>query len=84
MTRRQVTYENDARDVCKLIELHARGRGYPPSLDEIARHLGYASRGSAHRLIARMLDEGILECEPRQPRTLRIKAAKMVAPIETL
>lgn len=46
--------------------------GVAPSLDELRRHLGLASKSNVHRLIQLLMDRGLIQHTFGQPRSLRI------------
>lgn len=60
------------RDVLDAIRELTAERGFPPTYGELARQLGYASKESIHRRIHRFREEGLVDFEPRLPRTLRV------------
>ena len=42
---------------CRAVELMRKGRSY----DQIAREVGYANRGTAHRVVAKALSERLAD-----------------------
>lgn len=60
----------------KFIRDHTVINGYPPSLRQIAEHVGYASIGHVHRMLARMEEDGIItKGPPNVARSIRVRDA---------
>lgn len=65
-------FQADADAVIAFIVKTNTERGYPPSIEEIANEMGYASRGGCYRLIKRMQDAGLITSDPRTARSIRV------------
>lgn len=61
--------------VLRLIDWTTAKRGYPPTVDEVRRMLGLASRSTVHGHVKRLESAGLLEHEPGSVRTLRVTEA---------
>lgn len=62
-----------------LAEFHAR-KGYPPTLAQMAEHLGLSSLNSVRSLLAALQKKGCLEWDPGVSRGIRLKGwERMVA-----
>ena len=59
--------------VLRTVEGYLLEHSYPPTLEEVARLCGFASRSTAHRHIHNMIRKGYLEGTPG--RTLRVVQA---------
>lgn len=57
---------------CLLVIQELSGGGVPPSLDEIAHELGFASRGQVHILLVALRDRGHIAWLPRQARSTTV------------
>lgn len=55
-----------------FIKAFAQKRGYAPSLEEIARHLGVVSVSTAHHYVRALEDLGYLRKDDNQPRAIDI------------
>ena len=55
-----------------FIQSYSAAKGYCPSYQEIADHLGFAARSSAHRILTELIDRGHLRRRHRQWRSLEV------------
>lgn len=62
--RQQQTYD--------FLCAYQRQHGCTPKLREIAEHLGISSRGTVHRYLKAIADEGLIEIEPDRSRGIRL------------
>ena len=46
--------------------------GVPPTVREIAEHVGITSRGGVHDLLSRLKGRGVITWEPHKPRSIQI------------
>ena len=51
---------------------HARTGGVSPTVREIAQHLGYRSKCSAHGLLLGLEDRGFIRCMPSRWRAIQV------------
>jgi SOS-response transcriptional repressor LexA len=68
----------DLGDVLRWIVGYRDSHGYPPSRRELTEHFG-VSLNTAQRMLARMIEEGLLEVTPNIPRGINITGAGMKA-----
>lgn len=80
----QREFEARTQRALQFIADTMRARGYPPSRQEIADHVGYAGRGATQPVIERLVQQGLLRVEPGQARTITITEAGMKALTEEL
>lgn len=59
----------------KFIASTVEERGYPPSIRELADHLGYQSTANAHAVLVRMQRAGRVVRAPGQPRAITLVPA---------
>jgi repressor LexA len=67
------------RDVYDFIRAYTARHGYAPMLREIARHLGISSRGTVHRYLRDLEQEGLIEIAPDVARGIRVRGKKAAA-----
>ena len=60
------------KEVLDFLNIYSKEKGYAPSLDEIRKHFKLASASTAHYYIAKLEDEGYLEKESNQPRSISV------------
>ncbi len=60
------------RQVLDYVEQFARENGYPPSLEEIARHMGFSSISSAQQHVNALVRRNFLRRDPNRPRSLEV------------
>jgi repressor LexA len=60
------------KDVLDFLNIYTKEKGYAPSLDEIRRNFKLASSSTAHYYIAKLEEEGYLEKESNQPRSISV------------
>ena len=60
------------RDVYDFVRAYTRRHGVPPKLREIAGHLGIQSRGTVHRYLRAIEDQGLIQIMPDQARGIRL------------
>lgn len=65
ITRRQ-------RQVLDYVEQFTGENGYPPSLEEIAEHMGFSSVSNAHQHVTALIRRGHLRRDPNRPRSLEV------------
>lgn len=58
--------------VLAFIRRHIEEQGYPPSVREICRDLGFYSSSTAHHYLEKLEDKGYIERHPSRPRAIRI------------
>jgi repressor LexA len=51
---------------------YVAARGYSPTLDEIAAHLGLAAKSGAHRIVCALIERGALTMLPNRARSIQI------------
>lgn len=78
------SYDQSAHEALAFIAETVRRRGYPPSRQEIADHLGFAGRGSTQPIIERMKERGLIRVDPQSPRAMTITEAGMKALTEEM
>lgn len=61
------------RQVYDFVRAYVQRHGVAPKLCEIARHLGISSRGSVHRYLRAVADEGLVSIEPERARGVRLR-----------
>lgn len=59
-------------------------RGYPPSVRELAEHLGYSSSERGHYALRRLVNRGLITVAAHTPRGITITEAGMVALTEEM
>jgi repressor LexA len=64
------------REVYDFIRAYVTRHGYAPKLREIGEQLGIASRGTVHRHLRALADEGLLAIEPERARGIRLRKAR--------
>lgn len=69
ITRRQ-------QQVYDFLVNHFQGTDEAPTLDEICEALGVKSRGSMHKHISALIDEGLLEAPGHRHRGIRLKRSE--------
>lgn len=47
-------------------------RGYPPSVRELGKAVGLRSSSSIQQRLSKLKDQGKIQWEPTQPRTIRM------------
>lgn len=67
--------------ILRVIEQSVQDRGYPPTVREICRALNIPSTATVHKVLQRMVYEGIIEIDPG-PRAIRI--VRGTTPTETV
>lgn len=72
MTPRQEAVLRAVRDL-------AADRGYPPTVREIAAHIGITSPSTVQAHLAALATHRLISHEPHSPRTLRLTAAGRAA-----
>lgn len=60
------------RDVYDFVRAYMRRHGVPPKLREIAGHLGIQSRGTVHRYLRAIEDQGLIQIMPDRARGIRL------------
>lgn len=68
----------DVVDVLRWIGEYRETHGYPPSRRELTERFG-VSLHTAQRMLARLIEEGLLEVTPNIPRAVNITRAGMKA-----
>jgi SOS-response transcriptional repressor LexA len=71
-------------EILKFIHDTIRGRGYPPSRQEIAEFIGSTSKGTAHLLVLRLEADGLIERFPGRVQGMRITRSGMKAATEAM
>jgi repressor LexA len=72
------------RQVYDFVRAYVARHGYAPKLREIATQLGIASRGTVHRYLRALQQEGLIAVEPDVSRGVRLKGRARPAPTYTL
>ena len=70
--RRGMSLSRRQMDVLGALQAHAAGGGRPPTLDELCRILGLASRGSMHKHVQALVREGYVEPMEGRQRGVRL------------
>lgn len=65
-------------EVLRFIGEYRKAHGYPPSRREMTEKFG-VSLHTAQRMLARLIEEGLLEVTPNIPRGVNITGAGMKA-----
>lgn len=73
----------ELREVLAYIGWYREAYGYPPSRREMTERFG-VSLHTAQRMLARLIEEGLLEVTPHIPRAINITRAGMKAITEDL
>ena len=55
-----------------FIESHIAQAGYPPTLTELAQHLGLATRSGAHRVLTELERQGRITRERHKDRSITV------------
>lgn len=72
MASDQIRYPERSAQVREYIIDFKRLNGYPPSINEIRRHLGLRSTSHVHDVIQRMIADGVLIAAPGIARSIRV------------
>jgi repressor LexA len=64
------------REVYDFIRAYVARHGYAPKLREIGERLGIGSRGTVHRHLRALADEGLLAIEPERARGIRLRKGR--------
>jgi repressor LexA len=59
------------REVLEALRRLHDQHGSAPSLREVASEVGHASASSVHPHVVKLTEQGLVECRPGQPRTVR-------------
>lgn len=65
------------------ITTYHREHGYPPSVRELADHLGVATH-TAHTALRKLVEDGLITVTPGIPRSIVVTGAVMKEPEVTL
>lgn len=57
--------------------------GCAPTLDELARRLGWSSRSNAHRIVDALVRQGMLDREPNKARNLTLPSGPALGSVPT-
>ena len=63
-------------EVIELLRKAELDGSEPPSFQDIADALGYASKSGVSKLLARMVEAGLVSYDPGRPRSLRIRGVE--------
>ena len=58
--------------VLNFVEDHVRANGYAPTLEEIAKHMHFASVSNAHQHVRALITRGYLRRDPNRSRALEV------------
>ena len=70
--------EERDRDVYGFIQDHIRAHGYPPAIRDITRFIGGGSHQTAHRVVQRLVEQGLIKVTPGIARSIAITGSDMV------
>ena len=65
LTRRQ-------KEALDFIIAHTDAHGTSPTLQQIADHLGNASKGNGHRIVCALVERGWIRRHPRRPNGIEV------------
>ncbi len=69
------------RQTYEFIKSHIREYGYGPKLVEIATALGIRSRGTVHRYLTALVNQGLVEVLANKSRGIRLSRPGLVDPV---
>ena len=58
--------------IVDFIKEYLYAKGFPPSVREIGKAVGLSSSASVHANLHKLVDLGVLSCDPDKPRTLAL------------
>ncbi len=61
--------------ILDFVNNEVREKGYPPSVREICKAVGFKSTSSVHRHLEKLQELGLLEKGPSKPRALKLKTS---------
>lgn len=61
--------------VLRVVQKFIERKGYPPSVRQIARVLGLKSSSGVHKSLVRLREEGLVQWEEGQLRTLHLTSS---------
>lgn len=60
------------KQIVEYIKEYLYAKGFPPSVREIGKAVGLSSSASVHANLHKLVDLGVLSCDPDKPRTLAL------------
>jgi repressor LexA len=58
--------------VLDTIKKLTKEKGYPPTVRELGKAVGYRSTNTVHDKLTRLQEEGLIDWEPSKTRTIRV------------
>ena len=58
--------------ILKFVNEHVSEKGYPPSVREICKAIGFKSTSTVHGYLKRLMDEGQISKDATKPRALKV------------
>ncbi|MFD1955979.1 LexA family protein [Paenibacillus thailandensis] len=59
-----------------FLKEHLKSKGYPPSIREICIGTGYRSTSTVHRILDKLEEQGYIQRNPKEPRSLTVTGHK--------
>jgi len=60
------------KEILEFVNFHVLKNGYPPSVREICKAVGFKSTSTVHSYLRKLEKEGLLKKDPSKPRALKI------------
>ena len=67
-----VKSDDKQREILDFVNKEVHEKGYPPSVREICKAVGFKSTSTVHRYLERLMQQGFIHKAPSKPRALRI------------
>ena len=71
-TSDEPTLNDRQKQIVQYIKEYIYSKGFPPSVREIGKAVGLSSSASVHANLHKLVDLGVLSCDPDKPRTLSL------------
>lgn len=60
------------KQILEFMNKQVQDKGYPPSVREICKAVGYKSTSTVHRYLEKLMENGYIHKDPSKPRALKI------------
>ncbi|HHW47416.1 MAG TPA: transcriptional repressor LexA [Clostridiaceae bacterium] len=60
------------KQILDFVAKHVQEKGYPPSVREICREVGFKSTSTVHSYLEKLRKDGLIQKDPSKPRALKV------------
>lgn len=70
--------------ILDFVNSQVEEKGYPPSVREICKAVGFKSTSTVHAYLEKLEKEGLIHKDPTKPRAIKVVGNKKLAPVKNI